>query len=210
MSVIECPAVPRLVGRSSSHFTRLVRLFAHECQVEYELRVVTDLLATEPAAFGGHPGLKLPSLVTFGEVVFGSLNCSRALVRLATNAPRILWPEDVRSVVAANAQELTLQAMATEVSWLLTAASGASETSYATKLRTSLLGMMEWLEANATQACASLPPRDLSFFEAALFSLVEHLEFRGVLPLAPYPELRAFARAWGQRDSAIATAYRFD
>jgi len=70
--------------------------------------------------------------------------------------------------------------------------------------------MMAWLEAHVTEACASLPSRDLSFFEAALFSLVEHLEFRTVLSLAPYPELRAFARTWGQRDSAIATAYRFD
>lgn len=203
-------SVPRIVGRSSSHFTRVVRLFAHECDVAYEFTVVPDLLATDVTAFGGNPGLKLPNMVIPSGVVFGSLNCCRVLAERATTPPTVVWPEHVRSRVAANAQELTLQAMASEVSLILATANAAPETTFSTKLRAALIGTVEWLEVNVEQALSELPARDVSYFEAALFSLVEHLEFRRVLAMDEYRRLQTFARQWGKRSSAVATPFRFD
>ena len=54
------------------------------------------------------------------------------------------------------------------------------------------------------------PAHDLSFFEVGLFCLVEHLPFRGTLPLDPYPNLVRFSRGFAERDSAKRTAYKFD
>lgn len=69
---------------------------------------------------------------------------------------------------------------------------------------------MDWLESNVVRAIGELPLRDISYFEAALFSLIGHLEFRAVLPMADYPQLRAFATEWGQRQAAVATPFGFD
>ncbi|MGC4087143.1 MAG: hypothetical protein QM756_04410 [Polyangiaceae bacterium] len=49
-----------LVGRSSSHFTRLTRVFAAEFGVRYRFQIVPDLLSTEPADYADNPALKLP------------------------------------------------------------------------------------------------------------------------------------------------------
>lgn len=201
-------AAPCIVGRSSSHFTRVVRLFAQELGVTCDFRVVPDLYATDAERYGGNPGLKLPNLVTADGVVFGALNSCRRLARLAKTTPRIVWPEQLSSLVAANAQELTLQAMATEVTWVLL--QNDVESAYARKLTKALLGMLEWLDEHVVQARSELPECELSYFEAALFCLVEHLEFRNVTPLSPYPRLREFAGQWGQRQSARATPFRFD
>ena len=74
-----------------------------------------------------------------------------------------------------------------------------------------LLGAMEWLEINTGRAIDTLAPeRDLSFLEVSLFCLVEHLEFREVLSLDAYPDLRAFARRFAERSSARATTFKFD
>jgi hypothetical protein len=47
-------------------------------------------------------------------------------------------------------------------------------------------------------------------FEVSLFCLVEHLAFRPSVALDEYPALRAFAGAYGARDCARRTVYRFD
>ena len=102
--------------------------------------------------------------------------------------------------------------MATEVGLVMGRASGVpADNAHQVKLRASLLGAMEWLETNGVRAIQTLPPeRDLSFLEVSLFCLVEHLQFRQVLSLDPYPALRAFAQRFGARTSARATAYAFD
>ena len=62
-----------------------------------------------------------------------------------------------------------------------------------------------------TVCVAALPAdRDLSYLEATLFCLVTHLEFRGVVPVAPYPALANFCASFAQRASARETAYHFD
>src|SRR5690554_2468986 len=48
------PAASNVIfGRSSSHFTRVTRIFAEELDVPYSLEVVRDLLSTDANDYGG-------------------------------------------------------------------------------------------------------------------------------------------------------------
>ncbi len=201
-----------LYGRSSSHFTRIPRIFAVEAGVEYEFHLIRDLMSVDPEDYGGHPALKMPTLETDAGIWFGSLPISRELVACSELSLDIVWPEDLQRPVAANAQELVLTAMSTEVGLIMGKASGVDlDNVHQEKLRASLLGAMDWLETNAIRAIGTLPPeRDLSFLEVSLFCLLEHLEFREVLSLDAYPELRAFAQRFAGRSSARATVFKFD
>ena len=203
----------QLHGRSSSHFTRIPRIFAAELEVEYEFAPIRDLMSTDPDHFGGHPALKMPTLQTDAGIWYGSLPICRELAQCSDLNLDIVWPEDLqRRPVASNAQELVLTAMSTEVGLIMGKVSGiAADNSHQAKWRASLLGAMDWLETNAIRAIDTLPPdRDLSLLEVSLFCLVEHLEFREVLTLDPYPALRAYAQRFGARSSARATPSKFD
>lgn len=196
-----------LVGRSSSHFTRVTRLFAEELGVPYSLQVVTDLRATDSVAYGGNPALRLPILLAPSGTWFGSLNICRELARLAPAPRHVVWPEELRGAALSNLQELTLQAMSTEVELIM---NDAPDSALATKRRESLRGTLGWLDQNVAPALATLPDRDLSYLEVSLYCLVTHLDFRQVLPLEPFPHLRKFAEGFGNRESARRTSFRFD
>ena len=198
-----------LVGRSSSSFTRVTRIFAAEAGVEYGFRIVPDLLSLDASLYGGNPALKLPSLEAPEGVWFGSLNICRRFAR--GQALRIVWPEDLNEPLSANAQELTLQTMSNAVALILTTLAGNPHTIHAEKLRRSLTGSLAWLETHAAAAIATLPAtRDVSFLEVTLFCLMAHLEFREVVPLSGYAELGRFRARFAERSSACATEYRFD
>jgi glutathione S-transferase len=205
------PVNLRIVGRSSSSFTRIARIFAAELGVPYELRVVRDLLSTNPDDYAGNPALKLPVLESPDGTWFGALNICRQLA-LASEQPRsVLWPEALRGSRLVNAQELTLHALGTEVALVMSQLGGAGGSAHQNKLRQSLLNVLAWLEQHVSTIRAELPAeRDLSYLEVALFCLVTHLEFRDVLPLAPYPNLAAFCRTFAERPSARDTPYVFD
>lgn len=201
-----------LYGRSSSHFTRIPRIYAAELGIELEFHLIRELMSTDPDDYGGHPALKMPTLATDAGIWFGSLPICRELARCSDLSLDIVWPEDLQRPVAANAQELVLTAMSTEVAMIMGKASGtAADNAHHAKLRASLLGAMEWLEINAGRAIDTLPPeRDLSFLEVSLYCLVEHLEFRQVLSLDDHPGLRAFGQRFAERSSARATGFKFD
>lgn len=196
-----------LVGRSSSHFTRVARLFAEELGLAYSFQVVPNLRALERDAYGGHPALRVPTLLAPSGAWFGSLNVCRELARLSSRELRVVLPEHHLGATLANAQELTLQAMATEVELIMT---DAPTSELALKRRQSLEGTLGWLEEHVEEASSALPERDLSYFEVTLFCLVTHLEFRGVLSTAPFPRLCEQAGRFGERPSARATSFRFD
>jgi glutathione S-transferase len=207
--------LPTLFGRSSSHFTRVARVVAVELGVAYTFRVVPNLLSTDPGDYGGNPALRLPVLHTAQGEWFGALNICRALVQLASDAgasARLVWPEELRQPLTANAQELTLQAMASEVALIMARVAKADEAAAnLAKQRESLQRMLAWLEAHASQVLAALPaPRATSFLEVTLFCLVQHLEFRSILPTAPYRALGEFCKSFAQRASARQTTFRFD
>lgn len=210
-AALEGLARPVIIGRSSSHFTRITRIFAAELRVDYDFRVVRDLMSSNVEDYGGNPALRIPSMQTPRGVWFGALNVCRELWRQSNLKPRVVWPEDLDVPLLANAQELVLQAMATEVSLVMAKAGGGGDSAHQAKLRTALVNMMAWLEENAPTFLAALPPqRDLSFLEVTLFCLVMHLEFREVLPTAPYSELTRFCQQFATRTSAGETTFRFD
>ncbi len=201
-----------ILGRSSSHFTRVARIFAEELHVPYSLEVVRDLLSTRSLDYGGNPALKIPVLKSDESTWFGALNVCRQLARASTGAARIVWPEDLATALLANAQELITHAMSAEVGLIMRKVAGGDASSAdQRKLIESLTQTLSWLENNVTEALHRLPTeRDFSYLEVSLFCLVEHLEFRDVLPMNDYPCLRQFADRFGERAAARRTAYRFD
>ncbi|WP_437752370.1 glutathione S-transferase N-terminal domain-containing protein [Sorangium sp. So ce1389] len=203
---------PSLVGRSSSHFTRVTRIFASELGVTYTFEVVPDLRSVNAADYAGNPALRMPILRTGATTWFGALNICRELARRAPAKPHVVWPEHLTDARAANAQELATQAMATEVTLIMSQLAGTpKDDAQLTKLQTSLLNMLTWLDDNIEAARAALPQdRALSYMEVCTFCLVTHLEFRKMLDTRGYRALTAFCDEFGQRASARATAYRFD
>lgn len=203
---------PVLFGRSSSHFTRVVRIVAAELGVGHAFRVVPNLLSLDASEYGGNPALRVPVLHTAEGPWFGALNICRVLERRASARRRIVWPEELGSPVAANAQELAVQAMSSEVSLIMARVAKADETaSNLVKQRETLERMLAWLEANVAAALAALPAeRQVSFLEVTLFCLVEHLSFREIVPVAAYRALGEFCRGFGERASARATGFCFD
>jgi glutathione S-transferase len=196
-----------LVGRSSSHFTRITRIFAHELGVPHSFRPVLDITTLDAAAYADNPALKVPILIDGDGPLFGMENICRALARRA-GATDVVLRGQVEARVVANAEEMVLHAMSTGVTLITTALAGAQAAP--PKVRRSLENALAFLEAHVDDMQAALPARRLSFCETALYCLVTHLPFRKIMAVDGYPKLNAFCQAFDQRPSAQATTYRFD
>ena len=196
------PAV-RIIGRSSSHFTRVARVFAEELAVPCDLVAVHDMTSLDPENYAGSPALKLPILMSDGSAIFGVQNICRALAELAHPPRRIVWPEDLRDVQSRNAQELVWHGMQAQVQLVLGTmiAQLPAQNVYFAKAAASLENVLGWLDTRLPSIRAALPPRDVSVFEVALFCLVEHLAFRPTLPVEQYRRLREFAQEFATRPS---------
>ncbi|MDP2269204.1 MAG: glutathione S-transferase family protein [Archangium sp.] len=202
-----------LIGRRSSHFTRVALVFAHELGVPVELIPVHDITATDSEIFAGNPALKIPTLRRDGSLVFGTENICRSIAEQADPKLRVVWPEELRTDLSRNAQELTWHCMSAQVQLVFGTVVGKlpADNVYFAKGRAGFEGALRWLESNVDAALAALPvERTVSLFEVTLFCLLEHLRFRDTLPVAPYPALARFVNAFGARASARETAYRFD
>jgi glutathione S-transferase len=200
-----------LVGRSSSHYTRTARLFALELGVAHTFRPVLDITSADAATYAGNPALKIPVLVDGGGALFGTENICRELARRSAAPARAVLRGDVADRRVANAEEMTLHAMASEVVLIMAKISGGDERAAGPKVRRSLENALAYLDANADAALAALPAdRALSFLEASLFSVVTHLPFRQVMDVSAYARLQAFCAGFAARESARQTEYRFD
>jgi glutathione S-transferase len=203
----------QIVGRSSSLFTRMPLIFAEELAVPYELVPIYDMTALGPEVYAGNPALKLPILRMDGVVLFGALNICRAIDERAERPARVVWPEEQRSTLSRNAQELVWHGMAAQVQLVFGEIVGKlpADNVYFSKARAGLEGALRWLDAHVTDVIAELPaPRRLSVFEVSLSCLVDHLVFRETVSVEPYRSLVRFAREYSERPSARRTAYRFD
>jgi glutathione S-transferase len=195
-----------LVGRSSSHFTRTARIFALELGVPHQFRAVLDMTVTEAGNYGGNPALKVPILIDEEGPLFGTENICRAVARRSGKRDGVLLRGDVPDRVVANAEELILHAMSSEVILIM---SGTGPTP--PKVRPSLENALAFLDQHLERVLAALPPdRSLSFCEVSLFCLVTHLPFRKLMEVSGYPRLQTFCQAFGQRPGARDTSYRFD
>jgi glutathione S-transferase len=207
------PSVNRavLVGRSSSHFTRAARIFAHELGVPYELSPVYDITSVGADAFADNPTLRVPSLRTETGTWFGTLNVCRELARRATHPCPIVWPEELTDAMAANAQEIVLETMAAEVTVVMArVAKLAPDHALLAKPVARIDASVAWLDRELPGVLARLPERSLSFLEVTAFCLCTHLVFREVRSIDDCPHLVEFSRAFGARPSARLTEYAFD
>jgi glutathione S-transferase len=201
-----------IVGRSSSHFSRTVRMFAIELGVPFRFTPVFDLTALDGRLYAENPVMKVPVMVTAEGPWFGSENIARELTRRSGRAGKVAFREHIRDRIAGNAEELTVQAMHTEVTLIMAQAAGdLASTPALMKARQGLAASLVWLDSHVDRALAALPPdRELSFFEVALFCLVTHLPFRSILPVDPYARLAQYVETFGQRRGAQQTPYHFD
>ena len=201
---------PVLVGRSSSHFTRLARVFAVELDVPHVFRPVLDLTTLDPSAYGDNPALKIPVLIDDEGPLYGAENVCGQLTRLAKARQRVVLRGDVSDRLVVNAEELTMHAMSSEVS-LIMARGPNGEKTEPPKVRQSLQNCLEWLDQRWDQVLGRLPDdRTISIVEAALFCLVTHLPFRQIADVSGYARLGAFCNGFGERPGAVQTQYRFD
>lgn len=201
-----------IIGCQSSHYTRVVRMLAHELGVDYELQPIHDLLSEDPAVFAGNPALKLPAVRLGGTTVWGSQNACRAIARSVPGGEsRVFWAEDARSALLMNAHEIVGHGMAAQVEVVFhEIVSKRPPDAASRKRRASLLNCLAWLDANLDAIRAELPAGRIAVFELMLFALLEHLPFRNPIDLSATPRLTGFVAAFGARPSALATPYRFD
>lgn len=201
---------PQLFGRSGSHFTRMARMVAIEAGVDLDFRVILDLKSLEAEVYGGHPALKLPTLVIDEDRVFGSTTICRRLVDVSPTGFSLTWPEAM-SPALQNAWELLSQAMLSQVqlAFGVIVAGLPADHLFFVKAARGLDGAMAWLDERLPDLLAELPS-GLSLFEVALFCQLEHLRFRPPAGLAERPNLEAFRVAFGTRPSALATPCKLD
>jgi glutathione S-transferase len=197
------------VGRSSSHFTRVTRIFAHELGVPHDFRPVLDLTTLDPSAYAQNPALKIPVWVDEQGSLFGAENICHALRRRSEKtAPSVILRGEHPARAVANAEELTLHVMSCGVSLIMAKAAGsAAPPKVLPSLQNSLLYLDETL---ATTLLALPSTRLLSFFEVALFCVVTHLKFRDIFDASEFRQLQDFCLTFAERDSAKATPYHFD
>jgi glutathione S-transferase len=201
-----------IIGRQASHYTRQLRLLAHELGVDYALLPIHDLMSEDPAVFADNPALKLPALRQGDTVVWGSLNACRWLAGQTYDGPaRVFWPEQADSALLMNAHEVLAHAMAAQVEVVFhEIVSKRPPDAASRKRRASLLQCLAWLDHHLPEIRAELPGSRIAIFELGLFCLLEHLPFRNPIDLSAMLHLTTFASAFGARPSAQATPYRFD
>lgn len=199
-----------LVGRSSSHFTRILRIFALELGVAHTFRPVLDITSADAADYAGNPALKIPILVDEQGSLFGTENICRALVLRSQKASRVVMRGDLDDRIVANAEELTLHVMTSEVSLIMAKAAADGRPAPA-KVSRSIENALGYLDENVEAVLSALPAdRAFSFVEVALFCVLRHLPFREVTDVSAWTRLGEFCNVFGERESARATEYRFD
>lgn len=203
--------IPEILGRQSSHFTRVARIAALELGVDCQFTPVFDLMSRDPRIFAGNPALKLPVLRIADDTVFGSVNICRALARLAEAEDRVFWPEQSSTALLMDAHELVSHAMTAQVDVIIHEIVEKRPPDNASlKRRESLAGSLQWLDRNLDEILKAFPDKDIRLFEVQLFCLLSHLPFRNPMDLSGMPALTTFEARFGERESAKATPYRFD
>lgn len=219
------PADLVIVGRSTSHYTRVARLLAHELGVPLRLSPLFDMTRLDAEDYGGHPALKLPTLhIVSGSAgtrrVFGTVNICR---ELAARAPhlQVAFDEDL-DAAGRNLAELAWHGMQAQVQLIFGTqiAKLPPDNIYFAKTRAGFAGALAWVDAHLDDVIAAAPRVDVVLVEVVVFSLVDHIIFReratggaeerGTVSLDPYARLRRFHDTFGARASALATPYVFD
>ena len=203
----------KIVGRSSSHYTRVVLLHAELLGLQWSLQPVDDLQGQDPEKYAGNPAMKIPVLVDGSTTLFGTQNICRALCHRAPAQARARLRDESGSPMLQNAQELVWHCMAAQVQLVMGTVLSAlpAESPYFTKIRAGLEGSLAWLDDRADALLPDrLGPAVISPLEITLFCLMEHLTFRPTVDAGKYERLAELTQRFGQLEVARRTAYRFD
>ena len=98
---------PQLIGRSSSHFTRVARIFAAELGVEHEFQIVRDLTSADVRHYADNPALKIPVLVDAEGPLFGAENICRAFAQRSAARAGVVLRGECASRAVMNAEGAT-------------------------------------------------------------------------------------------------------
>ena len=196
-----------LVGRSSSHYTRVARIFAHELEIAHAFRPVLDLTTLDTACYGDNPALKIPTLIDERGALFGAENICHALVR-RSQKDGVVMRGALDDRLVTNAEELVLHIMSAEVTLVMAKFTGHAAPP---KVVRSIENSLSWLDERIAAIVGALPAeRSLSFVETSLFCVLTHLPWREVMDVSSWKRLDDFRRRFEERESARTTAYRFD
>ncbi len=176
----------------------------------HSFRPVFDMTSTAPATYAGNPALKVPVLLDGDGPLYGTENICRELARRSPARSRVVLRGELEHRLVANAEEMTLHVMSSEVSLIMAKVAGDARL-VPPKIQRSLENSLRYLDDCVDRLLEVLPAdRLISFVEAALFCVVTHLPFREVMDVADYARLNAFCERFGERSSARQTEYRFD
>jgi glutathione S-transferase len=177
--------------------------------VPHTFRPVFDIMSLDAGAYGENPALKIPVLVDERGPLFGTENICHELLPRSSRA-HVVMRGDVADRLVTNADEMVLHAMSSEVSLVMAASTGDARPAQPKVMR-SMQNSLAWLDEHLAAVLAALPAgRALSFFEVALFCVATHIPFRKIMEVDRWANLVAFCEAFGRRESARATEYRYD
>ncbi len=202
-----------LVGRSSSHFTRFARIFAIEAECDFEFELLENLASSDIDYYSGNPSLTIPVLLVDGKPLLGSVNICRKFAELSGNRNHYSLPEDfIGRRLLQNSHELVMTGMSTQVTIVFSTlfAGISKDNDLVKKSHARLNGLLAWMNLNLGEVLAQLPADGLSTIEAALFCLLEHIEFRSTEGIVIGEDLQKFVTEFGERKSAKSTKYKMD
>lgn len=192
----------RLIGTTLSHFTRKVRIVLHELGIPFQFEVVSGLLQTDAASYGGNPLLRVPTLIDGAQWVIESDHIARHLVR--TRAPHDPLAVMTSSVEALNRLAAINGVMGHEVTWILAERAGMQDAlshGYFQKIVQSMRTTLAWLDQGTKPQRAGFDYGDI-----ALVCLWQHLTHYAMLPgLQDFPRIAQRVAQLADRPSVAST-----
>jgi glutathione S-transferase len=195
-------AKPQLYGTPLSHFTRKIRILFAEVGVEYEFVRAPGVLATSSAAYGGHPLMRVPTLVHGGATVIESDHIARYVVGAFDPGDRLgVRSERVRDM---NRLAVVNGIMDNEVVLILAKRGGFTDlesVTYFRKLAASIESGLAWLDQNTD-------PDDPGFdyVDVATVCMWQHVAHYGLVPgLQGYTRVASRVARFAGRASVAGT-----
>jgi len=194
----------QLHGTPLSHFTRKIRILLAELGLGYDFIRGSSVLATDPAAYGANPLLRIPTLVHGDVTVIDSEHIARYLVATFDPADRFgvhtTRPDDLNRLAVVNGL------MANEVVLILAKRGGLAElehVAYFRKLASAIDHGLAWLEARVDPEAEGFDYADLS--TVCLWQHLEHYRLAMIASLDGYPRMGARVARLAARDSVKRT-----
>jgi glutathione S-transferase len=193
---------PQLYGTPLSHFTRKLRILFAELGVPFDFVRTPGVLASDAAAYGDNPLMRVPTLVDGADTLIESDHIARYLVGKHDPADRLgVRRERVRDL---NRLAVTGGIMDNEVVLILAKRGGLADlesVTYFQKLRGAIDTGLAWLDEHTPAEGA-----DFDYGDIAAICMWQHLQHYGLVPDLPrYARLAARVERFAARPSIAST-----